>query len=59
MTSMPASSSSARISDVALLEKARAEAVRLFEEDPELAAAEHQPLKEEMVRVWQGRGEWS
>jgi ATP-dependent DNA helicase RecG len=49
----------AKISDVALLEKARDEAVRLFQADPELTSGEHRALRAEMVRVWRGAGEWS
>jgi len=49
----------AKISDVALLELARNEAINLFQEDPGLARAEHQPLAQELTRVWTGAGEWS
>ncbi|OGO30895.1 MAG: ATP-dependent DNA helicase RecG [Chloroflexi bacterium RBG_16_56_11] len=49
----------ARISDVAILELARREAIKLFESDPGLRKAEHRPLAAEMARVWTGAGEWS
>jgi len=49
----------AKLSDVALLELARSEAIRLFEVDPALKKPEHRPLAKEMARVWQDGGEWS
>ncbi|MFC1990519.1 ATP-dependent DNA helicase RecG, partial [Chloroflexota bacterium] len=49
----------AKLSDVALLELARSEAIRLFEIDPELEKAEHLPLAKELARVWPEAGEWS
>jgi ATP-dependent DNA helicase RecG len=49
----------AKISDVALLEMARSEAVKLFQEDPGLEQAEHIPLAGELARVWAGAAEWS
>jgi ATP-dependent DNA helicase RecG len=49
----------AKISDVALLELARNEAIKLFQVDPGMARAEHQPLAQEMARVWTDSGEWS
>jgi len=42
----------ARISDASLLEIARREAIKLFESDPGLKKPEHQPLLNEMSRVW-------
>jgi ATP-dependent DNA helicase RecG len=42
----------AKISDTALLEIARREAIKLFENDPELEKAEHRLLLNEMSRVW-------
>jgi ATP-dependent DNA helicase RecG len=42
----------ARISDTALLEKARREATALFKKDPGLESAEHQLLSQEISRVW-------
>jgi ATP-dependent DNA helicase RecG len=49
----------AKLSDVALLELARDEAVRLFEKDPSLKKPEHRLLTKELGRVWQKGGEWS
>jgi ATP-dependent DNA helicase RecG len=49
----------AKISDVALLELARHEAIKLFQMDPGLKRAEDRPLGQEMARVWAGAGEWS
>jgi ATP-dependent DNA helicase RecG len=49
----------ARLSDVALLETARREAVRLFEVDPNLKRAEHRRLARELARVWPRAAEWS
>ena len=49
----------AKLSDVALLELARAEAVRLFNEDPSYERPEHHLLSQEIARVWQGGGDRS
>jgi ATP-dependent DNA helicase RecG len=49
----------ARISDVALLELARSEAVELFREDPRFEKAENMGLSQEMARVWAGAAELS
>ena len=50
----------AKLSDVALLELARSEAIRLFEVDPTLQKPEHHRLAGELARVWQkGTAEWS
>ncbi len=50
----------AKLSDVALLELARSEAIRLFEIDPSLEKTEHHPLAKELARVWPAKGgEWS
>jgi len=49
----------ARLSDVALLETARSEAVRLFGIDPKLKRAEHRLLAQELARVWPKAAEWS
>jgi len=49
----------AKLSDVALLELARSEAIRLFEIDPNLEMPEHRLLAKEQARVWQRGGEWS
>ncbi len=45
----------ARLSDVALLGQAREEATSLFQEDPKLERAEHQPLAQEVARFWKQR----
>ena len=42
----------ARLSDVDLLEQARAEATRLLEADPELARPEHRPLARQVSHLW-------
>jgi ATP-dependent DNA helicase RecG len=49
----------AKLSDVALLELARSEAIRLFDKDPALEKPEHHLLAKELARVWQQGGEWS
>ncbi|MBL7166318.1 MAG: ATP-dependent DNA helicase RecG [Dehalococcoidales bacterium] len=50
----------ARLSDVALLEIARSEAQKLFEQDRTLEKPEHALLLKEMKRVWNTEaGEWS
>ena len=49
----------ARLSDVPLLELARTEAIRLFEEDPGLEQAGHRLLTRALSRVWKQGGEWS
>jgi ATP-dependent DNA helicase RecG len=49
----------AKLSDVALLELARGEAMRLFEKDPVLEKPEHKLLSKELARVWKQGGEWS
>jgi ATP-dependent DNA helicase RecG len=49
----------AKLSDVALLELARDEAIRLFEKDPTLKKPEHKLLAKELAWVWQKGGEWS
>jgi ATP-dependent DNA helicase RecG len=49
----------AKISDIALLELARNEAIKLFKADPRLDKAENRRLACEMARVWAGAGEWS
>jgi len=45
----------ARLSDTAILEKARAAALALFREDPELAQPEHALLAAEVQRFWSTR----
>ena len=49
----------AKLSDVALLELARSEAIKLFQIDPGLAQPEHRPLVKELARVWPQAAEWS
>ena len=49
----------AKLSDVPLLELARADAIRLFEKDPTLEMPEHNLLTKELARMWQEGGEWS
>jgi hypothetical protein len=49
----------ARMSDVALLETARREAVELFRKDPALKQEEHRALDRELARVWTASGEFS
>jgi len=49
----------AKLSDVALLELARTEAIRLFQIDPGLGKPEHNLLTKELARVWPEAGEWS
>ncbi|HEY42897.1 MAG TPA: ATP-dependent DNA helicase RecG [Anaerolineae bacterium] len=50
----------ARLTDVKLIEKARKEAVRLFNKDPLLERDEHTLLAQEMIRFWTtGKGEIS
>ncbi|HEX76860.1 MAG TPA: ATP-dependent DNA helicase RecG [Dehalococcoidia bacterium] len=49
----------ARLSDVPLLELAREEALRLFEEDPTLELPQHRLLAQELTRLWGEGGEWS
>jgi ATP-dependent DNA helicase RecG len=46
----------AKLSDVSLLELARNEAIRLFEDDPKLKNPEHQPLMKELSRIWPKEG---
>ena len=42
----------ARLSDLDLLEQARAEAARLLEDDPELVRPEHLPLARQVSQLW-------
>ncbi|MBI2831119.1 MAG: ATP-dependent DNA helicase RecG [Chloroflexi bacterium] len=49
----------AKLSDIALLELARKEAIKLFEVDPLLEKREHRPLAKELVRVWHKEAEMS
>jgi ATP-dependent DNA helicase RecG len=49
----------AKISEIALLELARNEAVKLFQDDPDFKKAENKLLDAELARVWAGAAEWS
>jgi ATP-dependent DNA helicase RecG len=49
----------ARLSDIALLELARTEAIRLFDHDPALKNPTHSLLAKELARIWPEAGEWS
>ena len=49
----------AKLSDVALLELARSEAINLFQVDPGMEKTEHHLLAQELARVWPKAGEWS
>jgi ATP-dependent DNA helicase RecG len=49
----------ARLSDIALLELARTEAIRLFEKDKRLENPAHSLLAKELARIWPEAGEWS
>jgi len=47
----------AKLSDVALLELARSEAIKLFQVDPDLSREEHRLMAKELARVWPEAGE--
>jgi ATP-dependent DNA helicase RecG len=49
----------AKLSDVALLELARSQAIKLFQIDPSLGKPEHRLLARELARVWQRGAELS
>lgn len=49
----------ARLSDTALLELAREEAIALFKKDPDMVKEEHRLLAREVTRVWPETGEIS
>jgi ATP-dependent DNA helicase RecG len=49
----------ASLSNLQILEQARGEALKIFEEDPALTEAEHQRLAEQVERFWQGQGDLS
>jgi len=42
----------ARLTDVVLIEQARAEAIRLLDGDPELSRPEHRTLAARMNELW-------
>jgi len=49
----------AKLSDLRSLELARQEAITLFQSDPNLKNAEHQPLRQRLSQVWSKGAEWS
>lgn len=49
----------ARLSDVALLEAARSEAMKLFQADPQMEKSEHRLLAGELSRIWTKTSELS
>ena len=49
----------AKLTDLRSLELARQEAMTLFQRDPRLKKAEHQPLRQQLSRVWSKGAEWS
>jgi ATP-dependent DNA helicase RecG len=49
----------AKLSDVRLLESARAFAQEIFRQDPELRSTEYQPLRQKMKEFWKGEGDLS
>jgi ATP-dependent DNA helicase RecG len=49
----------AKLSDLHSLELARREAITLFQKDPNLKKAEHQPLRQQLSQAWSKGAEWS
>jgi ATP-dependent DNA helicase RecG len=49
----------AKLTDLHYLELARREAMTLFQEDPDLRKAEHQPLRQQLIQAWPKDAEWS
>jgi ATP-dependent DNA helicase RecG len=49
----------AKLGDVAILEQARAEALKLFAQDPALEQPEDRLLQQQVARFWQAKGEAS
>lgn len=49
----------AKLTDLGNLELARREAMTLFQEDPDLRKAEHQPLHQQLIQAWPEDAEWS
>ena len=49
----------AKLTDLHSLELARQEAMTLFQSDPSLSEAEHQPLRQQLSQVWAKGAEWS
>jgi ATP-dependent DNA helicase RecG len=49
----------AKLTDLRSLELARKEAITLFQKDPNLKKAEHQPLRQQLSQAWSKGAEWS
>jgi ATP-dependent DNA helicase RecG len=49
----------AKLTDLRSLELVRQEAITLFQSDPNLNKAEHQPLRQQLSRAWSKGAEWS
>jgi ATP-dependent DNA helicase RecG len=49
----------AKLTDLHSLELARREAMTLFQKDPDLRKAEHQPLRQQLSQAWSKDAEWS
>ncbi|MGB5925378.1 MAG: ATP-dependent DNA helicase RecG [Dehalococcoidia bacterium] len=49
----------AKLTDLHSLELARREAMTLFQKDPDLKKAEHQPLRQQLSQAWSKDAEWS
>jgi len=49
----------AKLTDLRSLELARREAMTLFQKDPDLKKADHQPLRQQLSRAWPKDAEWS
>jgi len=49
----------AKLTDLRSMELARQEAITLFQSDPNLKKAEHQPLRQQLSRAWDRGAEWS
>ncbi len=49
----------AKLSDVGILEQARAEAQALFQDDPDLSKPEHRLLARQVAEFWRGEGDIS
>jgi ATP-dependent DNA helicase RecG len=49
----------AKLTDLRSLELVRQEAITLFQSDPNLKKAEHQPLRQQLSRAWSKSAEWS
>jgi ATP-dependent DNA helicase RecG len=49
----------AKLTDLRSLELARREAMTLFQKDPNLKKAEHQPLRQQLSQAWSKDAEWS